>query len=195
MDHLDKLDYVFLGYSVAGFLLCVIAMWRQKPYRQVEAQSFQLRGDPTLHAAQIKGASHGRKWTLFRRICNRWIERTPTGAAWADKEFRFVDDRSLHFDRSTIRANHLVADALGDAARLTTRTERQTAMERGFWITLSNSTGILDSAFARTEEQAMELAIELLSGLPDRDEGDLPRLRIEAGEVYRSGSRSTAYPR
>jgi hypothetical protein len=61
MDHLDKLDYVFLGYSVAGFLLCVIAMWRQKPYRQVEAQSFQLRGDPTLHAAQIKGASHGRK--------------------------------------------------------------------------------------------------------------------------------------
>jgi hypothetical protein len=43
MDHLDKLDYAFLAYSVAGFLLCVIAMWRQKPYRQIEAQSFQLK--------------------------------------------------------------------------------------------------------------------------------------------------------
>jgi hypothetical protein len=31
MDHLDKLDYAFLGCSVAGFLLCIIAMWRQKP--------------------------------------------------------------------------------------------------------------------------------------------------------------------
>jgi hypothetical protein len=62
MDHLDKLDYAFLGYSVAGFLFCVIAMWRQKPYRQIEAQSSQpKRSDPTLHAAQIKGANHGRK--------------------------------------------------------------------------------------------------------------------------------------
>ena len=65
-------------------------------------------------------------------------------------------------------------------------------MERGFWITLSDSAGILDSAFARNEEQATELAIELLSGLPDRDEGDMPRLRIEAGAVCRPGSRSAA---
>jgi hypothetical protein len=62
MDHLDKLDYAFLGYAAAGFVLCVIAMWRQKPYRQIEAQSFRLkRSDPTFHAARIKGASHGRK--------------------------------------------------------------------------------------------------------------------------------------
>jgi hypothetical protein len=66
-------------------------------------------------------------------------------------------------------------------------------MERGFWITLSNSAGILDSAFAGNEEQAMELAIELLlSGFRDRDEGDMPRLRIEAGEVCRLGRRSAA---
>jgi transposase-like protein len=29
----------------------------------------------------------------------------------------------------------------GDPARLTTRTERETAMERGFWITVSSSAG------------------------------------------------------
>jgi hypothetical protein len=119
-------------------------------------------------------------------------ERTPRGAARADKEFRYIDDRPHHFARSTIRANHLVADALGDPARLTTRTERETAMERGFWITLSNSAGILDSAFARTEEEAGELAVELLSGFPHRDDGDMPRLRIQAGEVRRPGSRSAA---
>ena len=45
MDHLDKLDYAFLGYAAAGFVLCVIAMWRQKPYRQIEAQSFHV-GSP-----------------------------------------------------------------------------------------------------------------------------------------------------
>ena len=28
MDHLDKLDYAFLGFCVAGFLLCVVAMYR-----------------------------------------------------------------------------------------------------------------------------------------------------------------------
>jgi hypothetical protein len=38
----------------------------------------------------------------------------------------------------------------------------------------------------------MELAIELLCGFPDRDEGDMPRLRIEAGEVCRPGRRSAA---
>jgi hypothetical protein len=60
MDHLDKLDYAFLG--LAGFLLCVVAMWRQKPHRQIEAQLLQLKtSDPTLHAAQTKGSSHGRR--------------------------------------------------------------------------------------------------------------------------------------
>jgi len=29
MDQLDKLDYAFLGFCVAGFLLCVIAMYRE----------------------------------------------------------------------------------------------------------------------------------------------------------------------
>jgi len=62
MDHLDKLDYAFLGYSLAGFLLCVSAICRQKLHRQIEAQSSQLdRSDPTLSAAQIRGADHGRK--------------------------------------------------------------------------------------------------------------------------------------
>jgi hypothetical protein len=62
MDNLDKFDYAFLGYSAAAFLVCVIAMWRQKPYRQIEAQSCQLkRSDPTLHAEQIKGGGHDRK--------------------------------------------------------------------------------------------------------------------------------------
>jgi hypothetical protein len=70
---------------------------------------------------------------------------------------------------------------------LSTRTEREMAMERGFWITLSNSAGILDSAFARTEEEARELAIALLSGFPHLDDSDMPRLRIEAGEVCRPG--------
>jgi hypothetical protein len=65
-------------------------------------------------------------------------------------------------------------------------------VERGFWITLSNSTGILDSAFARTKEEATELAVELLSGFPQPDDGDTPRLRIEAGEVGRPGNRSAA---
>ena len=37
MDHLDKLDYAFLGFSVAGFLLCVVAMRRQKPRQQIDA--------------------------------------------------------------------------------------------------------------------------------------------------------------
>jgi hypothetical protein len=45
-------------------------------------------------------------------------------------------------------------------------------MERGFWITVSNRTGIIDCAFARTEEEVRELAIELLSGLPHLDDGD-----------------------
>jgi hypothetical protein len=63
------------------------------------------------------------------------------------------------------------------------------AMERGFWITLSNSAGILDSAFARTEEEARELAIELLSGFPHRDDSDMPRLRVEAGAVCRPAGR------
>jgi hypothetical protein len=58
-------------------------------------------------------------------------------------------------------------------------------MERGFWITVSNSAGILDSAFARTEEETRELAIELLSGFPHLDDGDT--LRVEAGEVCRPG--------
>jgi hypothetical protein len=62
MAHLDKLDCAFLGFSVAGFLLCVVAMWRQKPHRQIEAQLLQLKtSDPTLHAAQTKGSSHGRR--------------------------------------------------------------------------------------------------------------------------------------
>ena len=43
MDHLDKLDYAFLGFSVAGFLLCVVAMWRQKPHRQIEARLLQRK--------------------------------------------------------------------------------------------------------------------------------------------------------
>jgi hypothetical protein len=66
------------------------------------------------------------------------------------------------------------------------------AMERGFWITLSNSAGILDSAFARTEEEAKELAIELLSGFPHLDDSDMPRLRVEAGEVCRRGGRASS---
>jgi hypothetical protein len=66
------------------------------------------------------------------------------------------------------------------------------AMERGFWITLSNSAGILDSAFARTEEEARELAIELLSGFPHRDDSDMPRLRVEAGAVCRPAGRASS---
>jgi hypothetical protein len=82
MAHLDKLDCAFLGFSVAGFLLCVVAMWRQKPHRQIEAQLLQLKpSDPTLHAAQTKGSSHGRRWTSVRHIGNRWIERAPIGTA------------------------------------------------------------------------------------------------------------------
>jgi len=34
MDHLDRLDYAFLSFSVVGFLFCVIAISRQMPYRQ-----------------------------------------------------------------------------------------------------------------------------------------------------------------
>jgi hypothetical protein len=63
-------------------------------------------------------------------------------------------------------------------------------MERGFWITVSNNAGILDSAFARTEEEARELAIELLSGFPHLDDGDT--LRVEGGEVCRPGGRCAA---
>jgi hypothetical protein len=60
MDHLDKLDYAFLGFSVAGFLLCVVAMWRQKPHRRIEARLLQRKtSDPPLHAAQTKGSSRG----------------------------------------------------------------------------------------------------------------------------------------
>src|ERR1700688_602289 len=70
--------------------------------------------------------------------------------------------------------------------------ERETAMERGFWITLSNSAGILDSAFARTKEEARELAIELLSGFPHRDDSDMPRLRVEAGAVCRPAGRASS---
>jgi hypothetical protein len=72
MDHLDKLDYAFLGCSVAGFLFCVIAMWRQKSYRQIDAQLVQLKiADPTLRAEQIKGSSHGRKRTPVWRVGGR----------------------------------------------------------------------------------------------------------------------------
>jgi hypothetical protein len=60
-------------------------------------------------------------------------------------------------------------------------------MERGFWITVSNRTGIIDCAFARTEEEVRELAIELLSGLPHLDDGDT--LRVEGGEVCRPSGR------
>jgi hypothetical protein len=63
-------------------------------------------------------------------------------------------------------------------------------MEREFWITVSNKVGILDSAFARTEQEARELAIELLSGFPQLDDGDT--LRVEGGEVCRSGGRYAA---
>jgi hypothetical protein len=31
MDHLDRLDYAFLGFCMAAFLLCVIAMYRSTP--------------------------------------------------------------------------------------------------------------------------------------------------------------------
>jgi len=62
MDHLDKLDYAFLGFSVAGFLLCVVAMWRQKPRQQIDTHLLQLKtSDPTLHAVQAKGSSYGRR--------------------------------------------------------------------------------------------------------------------------------------
>jgi hypothetical protein len=30
MDHLDKLDYAFLGFCVALFLFGIIAMWRRQ---------------------------------------------------------------------------------------------------------------------------------------------------------------------
>ena len=50
MDHLDKLDYAFLAFSVAGFLLCVVAMWRQKPRQQIDT-----------HLLQLKTSSHGRR--------------------------------------------------------------------------------------------------------------------------------------
>ena len=67
---------------VAGFLLCVIAMWRQKPYRQIQRKSFGLRGDPTLHAAQTKEQAMAENEHRFRRICKIGeLKRTPTGAA------------------------------------------------------------------------------------------------------------------
>ena len=50
-------------------------------------------------------------------------------------------------------------------------------MERGFWIAVANSAGILDSAFARTEEVVS---------------CDGYTLRVEEGEVCRPSRRYAA---
>jgi len=58
MDHLDKFDYALLGCSVAGFLFCVIAIWRPRPYLQLEAK-FQ-RYEPYAPSRTDKGGRHGK---------------------------------------------------------------------------------------------------------------------------------------
>jgi hypothetical protein len=84
MDHLDKLDYAFLGFCVAGFLFCVIAIWRQKPYRQIEAHLLQLKtSDPTLHAEQTKETAMAENTHRFGMSAidelngHRWARREP----------------------------------------------------------------------------------------------------------------------
>ena len=42
MDHLDKLDYAFLGFCVTGFLLCVIAIYRSRQSNAYRIRTTQM---------------------------------------------------------------------------------------------------------------------------------------------------------
>jgi hypothetical protein len=73
MDHLDKLDYAFLGSCVVGFLFCAIAIWRPRPYRQIEAH-FQRPRTSELYARgrADKGGHHGQdRLTSVRQVGDR----------------------------------------------------------------------------------------------------------------------------
>jgi hypothetical protein len=84
MDHLDKFDYALLGCSVAGFLFCVIAIWRPRPYRQLEAK-FQRykKANLTLHPGRTKEADMDKTEHRFREsaideLNKRLGRRVPT---------------------------------------------------------------------------------------------------------------------
>jgi hypothetical protein len=72
MDHLDKLDYAFLGSSLAGFVFCVIAIWRPRAYRQIEAHFQRYKtGEPYAPRRADKGGSHDQDRTSVRRVGDR----------------------------------------------------------------------------------------------------------------------------